>query len=123
MSETTGTPALNEALAKFQAALPRVGKGETAKVPGKDGKQGYTYRYADLADISRPSCRCLGQFGLAFTAKPTALENGSFALHYKLTHSSGETGWATACCPPRSVPGRSRSAQPSPTPAATACAP
>lgn len=90
MSETTGTPSLNEALAKFQAALPRVGKGETAKVPGKDGKQGYSYQYADLADISRAVLPLLGQFGLAFTAKPTVLESGAFALHYKLTHSSGE---------------------------------
>jgi hypothetical protein len=90
MSETTGTPALNEALASFQAALPRVGKGETAQVPGKDGKKGYSYQYADLADISRAVLPLLGKFGLAFTSKPTVLENGSFALHYKLTHSSGE---------------------------------
>jgi hypothetical protein len=90
VSETTGTPSLNEALAKFQAALPRVGKGEQADVPGKDGKRGYSYKYADLADISRAVLPLLGQFGLAFTAKPTVLESGAFALHYKLTHSSGE---------------------------------
>lgn len=90
MSETTDTPALNEALAKFQAALPQVGKGEQADVPGKDGKRGYSYKYADLADISKAVLPLLGQFGLAFTAKPTTLPNGAFVLHYKLTHSSGE---------------------------------
>jgi len=89
MSEETGTPSLNEALAQFQAALPRVGKAETAKVPGKDGKSGYSYQYADLADISKAVLPLLGKFGLAFTAKPT-VHDGAFVLHYKLTHSSGE---------------------------------
>lgn len=89
MSETTGTPALNEALAKFQADLPRVGKDNTARVDHKDGGF-HKYKYADLADISSVALPLLGKFGLAFTAKPTTLPNGAFVLHYKLTHSSGE---------------------------------
>lgn len=39
---------LPAALARFQADLPRIVKGNTATVPGKDGRQGYEYDYADL---------------------------------------------------------------------------
>ena len=77
------------AVAALQAQLPRVGKGETAKVPGKDGKQGYTYRYADLADVSQAILPLLAKHGLAFIAKPTVID-GEFGLDYKLVHSSGE---------------------------------
>lgn len=87
MSETSGTPALNEALAKFQASLPRVGKDNTAKV--KSDKANYTYKYADLADVSQAVEPALGAVGLAFTARPT-MRDGSFALVYQLTHISGE---------------------------------
>ena len=38
------------ALAAFQRDLPRIGKGNTAQV--KSDKANYSYRYADLADIS-----------------------------------------------------------------------
>jgi len=78
------------ALAALQADLPRIGKGETAKVPGKDGKQGYTYKYADLADVSQAVLPRLAKHGLAFTSKPTLID-GQFVLVYKLTHISGET--------------------------------
>jgi ERF superfamily len=87
MSETTGTPALNEALAKLQAALPRVGKDQTAKV--KSDKANYSYKYADLADVSQAVLPLLGKVGLSFTAKPT-MHDGAFVLHYKLRHTSGE---------------------------------
>lgn len=78
------------AVVALQAHLPRVGKGETAKVPGKDGKQGYTYKYADLADISQAILPLLAKHGLAFIAKPT-MADGEFGLDYKLIHSSGES--------------------------------
>ena len=89
-----GTPALNKALAAVQAVLPKVVKGETATVPGKDGKQGYKYAYADLAACSEEIVPLLGKNGLAFSAWPTMLD-GKFVLQYELLHESGEqkTGW------------------------------
>ena len=90
MDETTGTPALNKALAEVQAKLPKITKGETAKVPGKDGKQGYSYRYAGLDTISAHLLPLLGEHGLSFTAKPTLNGDGKFVLAYSLKHESGE---------------------------------
>jgi ERF superfamily len=80
---------LATALARVQAELPAVTKGETAKVEGRDGKRGYEYSYADLADVSAAILPILGQHGLAFTAWPT-LEDGKFILAYTLMHKSGE---------------------------------
>jgi hypothetical protein len=85
-----GTPELNAALAKLQAKLPRITKGETAKIPGKNGAQGYSYKYADLADISQVVIPLLGSFGLSFTSKPT-MADGAFVLVYTLRHESGES--------------------------------
>lgn len=90
MNETMPQAKLFAAVVALQAQLPRVGKGETAKVPGKDGKQGYTYKYADLADVSQAILPLLAKHGLAFIAKPT-MADGEFGLDYKLVHSSGES--------------------------------
>lgn len=93
-AEIPGT--LFAALARFQADLPRIVKGNTAKVPGKDGKQGYSYDYADLADVSDAVLKRLGALGLFFTALPRHREeDGKFGLAYTLGHVSGERedGW------------------------------
>jgi hypothetical protein len=71
------------ALASVQAQLPKIGKGQTADT----GK--YTYRYADLADVSQEILPRLGAAGLAFTSRPTILD-GQFVLAYSLVHFSGE---------------------------------
>jgi hypothetical protein len=83
------TPNLAAALVAFQAELPTVRKGETARVPTKSGGE-YTYRYADLADVSGVVLPLLAKHGLAFTAKPT-LAGGRFVLAYRLLHTSGES--------------------------------
>ena len=80
---------LAAALAKFQAALPTIAKGETAIVPGKDGKQGFKYTYADLADVSDAILPALGKLGLAFTSFPGVVD-GKMCLVYSLIHVSGE---------------------------------
>jgi hypothetical protein len=85
---------LAAALAKVQAALPRITKGETGKVEGvsKAGKQfSYEYKYADLADVSQVIMPLLGQHGLCFTAKPTLGPGGEFVLVYRLLHEGGES--------------------------------
>jgi len=87
MSEPSG---LFAALAALQADLPRIGKGNTADVTNAQGKKLYSYKFADLADVSQAIMPKLGKVGLAFTSKPT-LVDGQFVLVYKLTHVSGET--------------------------------
>jgi hypothetical protein len=94
MSETTeapatGTPKLNAALAKFQAAVPKIAKGETASIPGREGRAGFGYSYAGLDAITDAALPLLGKHGLAFTAWPT-LADGKFVLLYELLHESGE---------------------------------
>ncbi len=75
------------ALAAFQAELPGIGKGNTASV--RSDKGNYSYKYADLADVSAAVLPRLGALGLAFTARPTLLD-GQFVLAYSLVHVSGD---------------------------------
>lgn len=86
MAETANLAA---ALAKFQAEMPIVPKKQTARIPGKDGKQGYTYTYAGLADVTEAALPILTKHGLAFVALPTATDRG-FILTGVLLHESGE---------------------------------
>ncbi len=77
------TGELATALAKVQAELPAIAKGETADAGT------YTYAYADLTAVSAALLPLLGRHGLAFTAWPT-LVDGKFGLAYYLLHESGE---------------------------------
>lgn len=76
---------LAAALARVQAKLPRVDKGNTA-----DAGQ-YSYRYADLADITEALMPVLAGEGLSFTALPTLDSDGRFILEYALLHQDGES--------------------------------
>jgi hypothetical protein len=94
MTAQAGKPpeTLFAALAAFQASLPKIAKGETGKVEGltKQGKPfSYTYKYADLADVSAEALPRLGAVGLAFIALPTTRDDGRFGLAYSLVHVSG----------------------------------
>lgn len=82
---------LAEALAAFQAEIPTIAKGNTAKVKTKTGSD-YSYEYADLTDITKVALPLLAAHGLSFTAAPTLLpDTAIFALEYKLMHASGES--------------------------------
>jgi hypothetical protein len=78
------TGELATALAKFQAELPPIAKGETADAGT------YTYAYADLTAVSAAVLPLLGSHGLAFTAWPNLNADGKFGLAYHLVHESGE---------------------------------
>ena len=84
------TENLASALAAFQLELPTIAKDNMAKVEGKEGRQGYTYRYADLAEISSVVLPLLAKHGLSFASKPTIDESNRFVLEYALRHVSGE---------------------------------
>lgn len=77
------------ALLAVQADLPAVGKPNTA-----DTGQ-YSYRYADLKDVTDTILPTLADNGLVWTTMPTVNENGAPMLHYQLLHISGESieGW------------------------------
>ena len=83
---------LATALAAFQAELPSVEKNRTGEVSGtsKTGKPySYTYKYADLADVSSVVLKSIGKHGLSFTSRPTTID-GRFGLAYSLLHVSGD---------------------------------
>jgi hypothetical protein len=98
-TETTEPPALvltdhdhrtlAHALAAFQAELPKVGKDNTAQVKSDKGQ--YTYRYADLSEISPVVLPLLAKHGLAWTTLPSLDGEGRFALEYRLTHTSSQS--------------------------------
>jgi hypothetical protein len=81
--------ALAEALVAFQAEMPTVHKGKTAKVETKTGP-GYRYTYADLADIMAAAAPILTKHGLSFSARPHLVEQGAYELVGMLRHTSGE---------------------------------
>jgi hypothetical protein len=85
--------AFAQALANVQAAMPKVGKSNTATVPTKAGGS-YTYKYADLADIFEKVMPLLAANGLAWIATPTLSHGDAFVLRYALLHKDGhrETG-------------------------------
>lgn len=87
MTDKSGS--LVAALAAVQAELPRVAKENTAKV--KSDKGSYTYRYADLAEITPLILPLLSRNGLAWTTCPTVTSDGRFVLRYALKHTSGES--------------------------------
>lgn len=89
-----GTPRLNAAIARVQAEIPWVAKGESAKIEGvtKDGRPfSYPYKYAGLPECTAAILPLLGKNGLAFVGLPGINPaDGKFGLLYKLKHESGE---------------------------------
>lgn len=81
-STTTG---LLDALAAFQAEMPKVGKDKT----GDAGS--YRYKYADLAAVSDVATPLLLKHGLVFTCKSRRTDDGNYELVGLLRHApSGE---------------------------------
>lgn len=77
------------ALVAFQTEMPKVGKNQTATIPGKDGRSGYSYKYADLSDVTNAAGPVMAKHGLAFTCLPQAGANG-YELRGRVVHRSGE---------------------------------
>jgi hypothetical protein len=85
-------PNLATALALFQRTLPSVAKSNTARIPGKEGKAGYAYDYADLTDVSAAILPALAAQGLAWLTALDTAENGALVLKWELMHgASGES--------------------------------
>lgn len=79
--------AFTAALARFQAAIPHIGKDQTANTGT------YSYSYADLSDITHVALTLLAQNGLAWSAK-TMVAPAGFMLLSSLKHSDG---WSETC--------------------------
>lgn len=73
---------LIEALAAFQAELPKVGKNST--------NPHFRSKYASLEDITEVVLPALARHGLAWVTLPVVDVDRGFVLRYKLMHESGE---------------------------------
>lgn len=81
MTDSTGE--LAKALAAFQAEMPTVAKTKTANTGS------YSYKYADLADVTHAAMPLLAKHGLSFVTTPYVTERG-MGLEGVLLHESGE---------------------------------
>jgi hypothetical protein len=80
---------LAEALSKAQGELQPLAKGRKAEIEGKEGKRGYSYGYADLADVIDCYRPALSKYGLS-VIQPMEVHEGHIVLVTRLMHSSGE---------------------------------
>lgn len=90
MENPGGHGSLAAALVAIQAELPKVPKSNTATIPGKNGGAGYSYKYADLGDVTDAALPLLTSHGVAFTCCPRITPSGSYELVGYLVHVSGE---------------------------------
>ena len=77
------------ALVAALADLSVVEKGNTAEIPGKDGKRGYSYSYADIADVVKKTRPVLAAHGLV-ALTPVHDHGSGLACTVTLLHTSGE---------------------------------
>lgn len=75
-----------------QGQLEDVVADQIADVQGREGKAGYSYRYADLGGVLKMIRTKLHEAGLAVSQVPTQQGNGVI-VHTTIMHSSGE--WIT----------------------------
>jgi len=87
-SPTWGTE-FATAFVKAQAGLGDITKGRTATIPPKDGRGGFSYSYADLADVLSDSRPVLAANGLAITQ--AVVTNGrDVEVWTTILHESGQ---------------------------------
>lgn len=70
--------------------LTNVVRDEAANIPGKDGRQGYSYRYADLGGLLSGVRPILAKHGLAITQGVTN-DGRQVAVTTTILHVSGES--------------------------------
>lgn len=85
---------LAEALAAFQAEVPKMSKDEHAKVTGKSKETGErydrSYNFAGLDQFVEIVEPVLGRHGLSVTSAPSFDDKGRYVLTVTLLHESGE---------------------------------
>jgi hypothetical protein len=82
---------LAAALVKARAQFTTVERKNTARIPGKDGKMGYSYSYANLADLLNATVEPLARHGLVVIQGLTTAERGaSVSVETLLLHETGQ---------------------------------
>lgn len=81
-------PALIDALAKAQGEFLPVGTNAEGKITPKEGRQGFTFKYAELSAFIAASQPALSKHGLAVTSMPSQ-RDGSPVLCMLVMHKDG----------------------------------
>jgi len=79
---------LAAALAKAQSEIKSAIMDSAAVIPGKEGRSGYSYRYADLASVTEACRGPLSKNGIAVIQ--TAENGQGVSVRTMLAHASGE---------------------------------
>ena len=87
--DTPVPPELAAAVVAAWAELERVRKDQTAVIPGKDGKAGYSYKFADLADVVEMARPVLARHGLALIQPVSRRIGRPVEVETWLLHTSG----------------------------------
>jgi hypothetical protein len=83
--------ALAAAFVKARAQFTTVERKNTARIPGKDGKMGYSYTYANLADLLNATVEPLARHGLVVIQGLTTAEKGaSVSVETLMLHETGQ---------------------------------
>jgi hypothetical protein len=89
MRTSTEAAAVSDALVKASLLLTNPAKTQSAEIPGKDGRRGFSYTYAGLAAILDEVRPVLQAHGLALVQE-AAEANVGVGITTRLVHSSGE---------------------------------
>jgi len=89
MNTSESVANIGAALSLFQSQVPLIPKARTAKIPGKNDKPGYSYKYADLGDINSGIRETMAANGLSYT-QSVGSDGQSVMCITMLLHTSGE---------------------------------
>lgn len=79
-----------DALSRFQTMVPVLKKTKTAKITPRDGKQAFSYKYADLGSITRSIAKSLQECGLSYRWDFEE-KNGLLKVNCHVSHRDGHT--------------------------------
>lgn len=105
MADRAATGALNGALAAFRRSCPSIRKTSTAKIATNSGS-GYSYTFADLAEIARTVDPLLAQLGLSYSWD-SVMEGDKLTCTCTVRHADGATLHASFTAPTESRAGMS----------------
>lgn len=83
-------PTLAEAIVRAFAELENLTRDREARIPGKDNKPGYSYRYSDLASFTDETRPILAKYGLALL-QDVGGDGKVVTLTTTILHASGES--------------------------------
>lgn len=89
MNTSENIDQLFTALAAAQGEIPTIPKTKRATIPGKDGRAGFSYAYADIADVLEAIRPVLAKHKLSII-QPTVMDGSALLIRTRIGHASGQ---------------------------------